>query len=103
MAEPMWESGNVCKAQPRIAGTAMHDRKFPRLPLLPVLSSLNSCHSKASASAPPNVFMPAMLKLLPALNGSGEGNIIGVFKLGAEGKPTGKAGNLDAERGNLLA
>ncbi len=29
--------------------------------------------------------MPYVLKLLPALNGSGQGNIIGLFQFGAKG------------------
>jgi hypothetical protein len=37
------------------------------------------------------------LKLLPALNSSGEGDIIGVFQLGTEGKSAGEASDLDAQ------
>ncbi|GAI41589.1 unnamed protein product, partial [marine sediment metagenome] len=37
------------------------------------------------------------LKLLPALDGSGQGNIVSVFQLGAEGQSTGKAGNPDPQ------
>ena len=43
------------------------------------------------------------LKFLPALKGAGEGDVVGVFQLGAEGKPPGKAGDLDAQRGDKLA
>ena len=37
------------------------------------------------------------LKLLSSLNGSGQGNIIGIFQFGAEGQSPGKAGNPDAQ------
>ena len=39
-----------------------------------------------------------VLKLLPALKGVGQGNIVGVFQLGAEGQPSGEASGFDAQR-----
>ena len=37
------------------------------------------------------------LKFLPPLNGSGQGNIIGVFQLAAKGKPPSETGNPDTQ------
>ena len=37
------------------------------------------------------------LKLLPALDGAGQGGVVGVFQFGAEGEAAGEAGNLDAQ------
>ncbi len=39
------------------------------------------------------------LKLLSAFNSAGEGGIVGVFQLGAEGEPVGKAGYPDTDGG----
>ena len=41
-----------------------------------------------------------LLKLLSALEGLGQGGLVGIFQVGAEGKPPGEAGHSDPQGGN---
>ena len=45
-------------------------------------------------------YREAILDFLAVLQGAGEGYLIGVFQVGAEGKSAGKAGDFDVQRAN---